>query len=148
MTDPFTAWAATYPQAAAALRAVTLPPPPPPGQGSEQRVQSLVRLEAPAKGYKLFRNNVGAGEINGSFIRWGICNDTPAINKVLKSADLIGWRQEVITSGMVGSVIARFASVEVKAAKGRVHDAQTNWANLVRAGGGLALIVNQEGMLP
>ena len=131
-------WSAQYPEAAAALRAITVPPPPPPGQGSEQRIQSAVRLEAARKGYTLWRNNVGVLlDKRGVPLRYGLANDSAAVNGIFKSADLIGW-----------DASGRFVSIEVKADKGRVHPAQENWANLVNSRGGLGLIINQEGMLP
>lgn len=147
--DSFQQWTARYPEAAAALRSLTLPPPPPPGLGSEQRVQSLVRLEAPTKGYWLGRNNSGSlPDRRGVPVRFGLGNDSAAVNKVLKTGDLIGWRSTLITAEMVGTTLARFASIEVKAEGGRIEQGQWNWANLVNSRGGLALIVNQEGMLP
>lgn len=138
MTDPYALWSAAYPEAAAALRAITVPPPPPPGQGSEQRIQSAVRLEAARKGYRLFRNNKGVLlDKRGVPVRFGLCNDNKQVSDTWASADLIGW-----------SPTGQFVSVELKAPGGRVSKAQENWAALVRAGGGMALIVNQEGMLP
>lgn len=131
-------WAAQYPEAASALRAITLPPPPPPGQGSEARIQSAVRLEAARKGYRLWRNNKGVLlDKRGVPVRFGLANDSKAVSDTWASADLIGW-----------SPTGQFVSVELKAPGGRVSKAQENWAALVRAGGGIALIVNQEGMLP
>lgn len=140
MTAPtaYDLWAAQYPEAARALRAITLPPPPPPGQGSEARIQSAVRLEAARKGYRLFRNNKGVLlDKRGVPVRFGLCNDNKQVSDTWASADLIGW-----------SPTGQFVSVELKAPGGRVSKAQENWAALVRAGGGMALIVNQEGMLP
>lgn len=62
-----------------------------PIDSSEAKVQSQVRVEAPKYGIRLFRNNSGAGKLdNGSFIRWGLCNDSKAMNERIKSADLIG----------------------------------------------------------
>jgi hypothetical protein len=61
-----------------------------PGQ-SEGAVQSLVRLEAANKGVYLWRNNVGGGTLeDGSFVRWGLANDSSQVNAKLKSGDLIG----------------------------------------------------------
>lgn len=135
---PYAEWAELYPAAARALRAILVPPPPPPGQGSEQRVQSAVRLEAARKGYKLWRNNKGV-LLNklGVPVRFGLANDSKAVSDMWASADLIGWTPN-----------GQFCSVEVKAARGRIEQAQYNWAALVNAGGGLALVVNTEGMLP
>jgi hypothetical protein len=58
---------------------------------SEAGVQSRVRLEAARKGYLVFRNNVGAMEdVNGRVVRFGLANDSAALNKRIKSCDLIG----------------------------------------------------------
>lgn len=63
--------------------------------GSEAAVQQAVRLEAVARGCRLWRNNVGAGKMEGgSWSRWGLANDSPAVNKVIKSSDLIGIRHD------------------------------------------------------
>jgi len=84
---------------------------------SESAVQSLVRLEASRKGCRLFRNNVGAGYLeNGSFIRFGLANDSDRLNQQIKSADLIGIEPVIITQGMVGQTIGRFLAREIKAA--------------------------------
>jgi hypothetical protein len=118
---------------------------------SEAYVQSQVRLEGAKLGVKLYRNNVGAGKLeNGSFIRWGLCNDTPALNARVKSGDLVGWRPVVITAEMVGSRIAQFVSREVKRSDWKPDNspelrAQLAWATLVNADGGDAKIVNGLG---
>src|SRR5690242_17560516 len=80
---------------------------------SEANVQSRVRLAAPARGFRLFRNNVGVlTDDRGVPVRYGLANDSKALNKALKSSDLIGWRRLPITADMVGSVVAQFASFE------------------------------------
>lgn len=134
----FDQWAATYPEAARALQRLYPLPPDPPDNGSEARIQGLVRLEGARKGYRLWRNNKGVlPDRRGVPLRFGLANDTKQLSDQLASADLIGW-----------DPVGRFVSVEVKKAGGVIADAQKNWAALVEAGGGLALIVNQEGMLP
>lgn len=138
LNDPYAVWALAYPEAAAALRAITVPTPAPNDGASEARVQSLVRLEAAQKGYRLFRNNKGVlRDDRGVPVRFGLCNDNKKVSDMWASADLIGWNAE-----------GQFTSVEVKKWDGVPTEAQENWAKLVRAGGGLAFIVNQEGMLP
>jgi hypothetical protein len=83
--------------------------------GSEAYQQDLVRLEAAQKDIKLFRNNVGAlKDKDGRLVRFGLANDNAAINKVLKSSDLIGWRKRIITPQMVGQHIAQFTAREMK----------------------------------
>lgn len=120
---------------------------------SEAAVQSIVRLEAAKKGIRLWRNNVGAGYMqDGSFIRFGLANDSPAINCVLKSADLIGIEPVLITPAHVGQTIGRFISREVKAYGWRYtaterERAQLQWAELINANGGNAAFVTGEGSL-
>lgn len=115
--------------------------------GSETRVQSEVRLAAPSRRTKLFRNNVGAlVDARGVPVRYGLCNDTPALNKRIKSADLVGWRVVTITPEMVGSDIAQFTSFECKPEnwtfRGDEHEeAQARWAAMVVADGGYAKFV-------
>jgi hypothetical protein len=120
---------------------------------SEAYVQSAVRLEAAQKGIKLFRNNVGVLEdITGRPVRYGLANDTPALNKKIKSADLIGFRPVHITPAHVGTVLAQFVSRECKAPawsySGTEHEvAQLNWANLVLTAGGDAGFATAVGTL-
>lgn len=58
---------------------------------SESEVQQAVRLEAARMGWLLWRNNSGAGKLeNGKFIRWGLANESSAVNRKIKSSDLIG----------------------------------------------------------
>lgn len=84
-------------------------------EGSEAANQSQIRMAASKKGVKLFRNNVGAGTLdNGSFVRWGICNDSAALNAKMKSSDLIGIKPVLITPEMVGHRVGQFIAREVK----------------------------------
>ena len=111
---------------------------------SEAATQAQVRLGARALGYTLFRNNVGAlKDERGRLIRYGLANDTAALNASIKSGDLIGWRRVVITPEMVGRPFAQFASAEIKKAdwvfSGTPREqAQRRWNNLVNANGGQA----------
>lgn len=123
-----------------------------PGE-SESAVQVKVKLEASRKGGRLFRNNVGAGyNEDGAFIRWGLANETPAMNKVVKSGDLIGVMPVLITSAHVGQVFGRFTSREVKRGgwtyRGTDREvAQANWAALINTLGGDAGFATGEGTL-
>ena len=119
---------------------------------SESNIQSRTRLAAVAKRWRLWRNNRGAARTDtGSFIRFGLANDTKQLGDVLKSGDLIGWRPVVITADMVGTVIAQFVSVECKSetwtpppldTKDEAAAAQYRWAALVNSEGGHAVFVN------
>ena len=120
---------------------------------TEAYTQSLVRLEAARKGLKLWRNNVGALlDTRGVPVRYGLGNDSPAINKVIKSGDLIGWRPLLITDALVGSTVAQFLSRECKRAgwkyTGTEHErAQLKWAEVIVAAGGDAGFCTGEGSL-
>jgi hypothetical protein len=122
-------------------------------QKDEAFTQSLVRLEASHKGLRLWRNNVGALlDKRGVPVRYGLGNDSPALNKIIKSADLIGWRPLLITDALVGSTIAQFLSRECKRPgwkfTGDEHEtAQLKWAELVIADGGDAGFCTGEGSL-
>jgi hypothetical protein len=82
---------------------------------SETALQNAVRLEASKRGLRLWRNNVGAcKDDTGRVIRYGLINDSAAINKKLKSPDLVGIRPVVVTSEMVGHTIGQFIGRECK----------------------------------
>lgn len=113
----------------------------------EAPIQDRARLQAAQLGWHLWRNNVGVlVDASGRPVRYGLANDSAALNKVLKSADLIGIRPVLITPDMVGSTIGQFASVECKRegwhltpgdARGQAQDA---WRKLVLQCGGYAVI--------
>ena len=120
---------------------------------TEAYTQSLVRLEGARKGVKLWRNNVGALlDSRGVPVRYGLGNDSPALNKVIKSGDLIGWRPLLITPDLVGAKVAQFVSRECKrpgwSYRGDAHEeAQLKWAQVVNADGGDAAFTTGEGTL-
>jgi len=119
-----------------------LDPPPPQADalimlGSEAAVQAWVRVECSRRGWRVFRNNLGAGKLeDGSFIRWGLCNESAQVNKQIKSSDLIGWDNE-----------GRFVALECKAPGWRYtgtdrEKAQRKWLELVVAAGGIGKFIN------
>lgn len=120
---------------------------------TEAAVQSRVRLEAAQKGLRLWRNNVGALlDSRGVPVRYGLANDSPQLNKVVKSGDLIGWRPVRITPAHVGTLLAQFVSRECKKPgwkfNGDEHErAQLRWAEAVMADGGDAAFCSGEGTL-
>ncbi len=109
---------------------------------SEASVQQSIRLLAGRLGVPLWRNNVGAAMTReGRPIRYGLANDSPAVNKQFKSADLVGILPLTILPEHVGKTIGVFISIECKRSKGgRIDDAQERWADLVRQYGGCAII--------
>lgn len=120
---------------------------------SEAAVQSRVRIEAPKRGYTLFRNNVGALlDSRGVPVRYGLANDSPELNKRLKSSDLIGWKPTLVTPCMVETYVAVFCAFEVKEAvwvyKGDAHEqAQRRWLEMVAADGGIGQFITSEDQL-
>lgn len=129
------------------------------GDDSESRVQSAIRLEAPQKGVRLFRNNVGVlFDRNDRPVRYGLANDSPALNRHLKSGDLIGWRRVLVTPDMVGQLIAQIVSRECKpegwepCGPGNkdlfAHEsAQRAWAKIINDDGGDARFATGVGTL-
>ena len=97
----------------------------------ENAVIDATRLTASQSGVLSWRNNVGAGKLeNGSFLRWGLANETKEQNTTLKSSDLIGitdtgrfWARECKRPGWVYTATPR----EV---------AQLNFINLINSLGG------------
>jgi hypothetical protein len=116
---------------------------------SEAAIQNQYRFKIAKEGGVLWRNNVGALlDARGVPVRYGLANESKAMNEVLKSADLIGIRPVTITSGMVGTKIGQFVSAEVKtsgwAYAGTAREkAQRNWLELVRSLGGEANFVTE-----
>ena len=109
---------------------------------SEADAQVRCRLAAAKAGVVLWRNNVGAGTLdNGSFIRWGLANESAAVNAHVKSGDLIGIRPVLITPGHVGQTLGVFVSREIKRSGWRRPTnareiAQQRWIELVTQYGG------------
>lgn len=146
------------PQAFAELAACSIVEPDPDalvGGKSEAFVQSLIRLEAAraAPPCFLWRNNIGAGKLSsGSFVRWGLANDSRKLNERLKSGDLIGIRSVTVTPAMVGHRFGQFVSRECKREEWKYsgsleENAQLAWATLINSLGGDAQIVKATGTL-
>ena len=92
-----------------------LPPDAPAHGKGEAFVQSAAVLAASRQGIRAFRNNSGAFQNDsGQLVRFGLGNTSAAVNAVLKSSDLIGWRPVRITPEMVGYRIAQFWGREAK----------------------------------
>lgn len=127
--------------------------PPPLAGMSEAAVTSHVRLRAPKLGITLWRNNVGALlDEGGRPVRYGLANETKAMNERFKSADYVGIRKLTITPAHVGTVVGQFASVEMKAGDWRYAGterevAQLEWARHVQARGGWAIFCNDPSQL-
>lgn len=134
---------------------------------SEAAVQTRIRLEASKKGMRLWRNNVGATpaeethtcprcstrfNVTKQPVRYGLANESPKMNKTIKSHDLIGIHPVLIQPHHVGQVIGQFVSREVKKGSwvytGTEHEkAQLKWGELINSMGGDAAFANREGTI-
>lgn len=110
----------------------------------ESRATGEVMLAAGELGLWLTRNNVGAlTDARGRLVRYGLANESAALNKRVKSGDLIGIRRLLIEPHHVGMTLGQFASVEMKepgwiySGRGR-EAAQQAWIDHVRRLGGFA----------
>lgn len=122
-------------------------------QTGESWVQTQVRLEATRAGARIWRNNVGACKTDtGRVIRYGLVNDSAALNKRIKSSDLIGIRPVVITPDMVGHTIGQFIAREIKKPDWKYtgtdrEKAQLAFIELVIGLGGDAAFANDVGTI-
>lgn len=119
---------------------------------SESAVSRDIELEASQLGCRLFRNNRGAGKIDGSYVRFGLGNTSKEVNKLFKSSDLIGIRPVLITQAHVGRTIGQFISREVKRPgwryKATPHElGQLNWHIVINALGGDSMFATGRGTL-
>lgn len=82
---------------------------------TEQGAQNRIRWEAAQAGCALWRNNSGAlKDARGQMVRFGLGNDSPRLNKVWKSSDLIGILPVTIRPEHVGRQAGIFIAVEMK----------------------------------
>jgi hypothetical protein len=121
---------------------------------SEAAVQTNLRLEASRKGIRLWRNNVGVAHDPeaGTYVRYGLGNESTQMNRIIKSGDLIGIRPIKITPEYLGITIGQFVSREAKHGAWRYAGterevAQLNWIKLVTSLGGDACFAVGEGTL-
>lgn len=86
------------------------------GEGSsEAAVVARCKVRASKMGGRLWKNHKGAAVLqDGTFMRYGILNESKRISDDIKSSDLIGVYPLVITQDMVGSTVGQLWLVEVK----------------------------------
>ena len=129
------AWAARWGIPDAALdelrRIAADAPGSAPAGHTEAAVQQRVRIEAAGAGVLLWRNNVGALlDERGRMVRYGLANDSKALNERIKSSDLIGLRPVLIRPEHVGRTIGQFVARECKAAGWSWHGSDRERAQL------------------
>ena len=120
---------------------------------SEIAIQTRIRLEASRVDCRLWRNNVGGFYTeDGSFIRFGLCNESKQMNDTIKSSDLIGIRPVRIEQHHVGQLLGQFVAREVKREGWRYSGdkreaAQLRFLELVLSLGGDAGFATGEGTI-
>lgn len=119
---------------------------------SESAVDANLRIEARNAGVWLTRNNVGAlMDERGRLVRYGLANESPGQNKVIKSGDRVGIRTILITKEHVGKKFGQFVSREVKKQGWKFNPrdphevAQLAWINFVISKGGDAAFASGPG---
>ena len=81
---------------------------------SEAAAQQQIRIEAPKRGIRLWRNNNGATmDETDRLIRYGLANDSAATSKAIKSSDLIVISPVQILPNHIGLTFAVVTSSEV-----------------------------------
>jgi len=120
---------------------------------SEAAVEARVKVAMSKRGGRAWKNNKGAAYLaDGTFLRYGLLNQSQRISDEIKSADLIGCDPVVITQEMVGMTFGRFWCREVKREdwqwSGDDHEmAQLRFAELILSLGGDAGFINDENQL-
>lgn len=121
---------------------------------TENTVQDGCRLLIQKSGGILLRNNSGAMKLpDGRFLRWGLGNDSTAMNKKRKSSDLIGITPMLIKQHHIGRTIGVFTAIECKASDWVFREscersvAQLKFMQLVVDRGGISSFINDESQL-
>lgn len=131
----------------------TVPSPTTAQGASESDVQARIRVAASQAGDVLWRNNSGVlKDERGVPVRFGLCNESKAVNDKCKSSDLIGIKRVLVTPQMVGSTVGVFYAREVKRAGWRYtgtprEAAQLRFIEAVVAMGGDAAFATGDGDL-
>lgn len=118
----------------------------------ESSIQNQIRLAAAQDGVQLLRQNSGALQDRyGQLIRFGLANESKAMNKTYKSGDLVGIRPVVIGPEHIGMTLGVFISLECKNDRWRGvsnerERAQERWNQWVKQHGGLAGFANSVEM--
>lgn len=116
---------------------------------NENAVAQRLQLEAANAGLHLWRNNVGVLiDDTGRPVRYGLANESPAVNKRIKSSDYIGVTPVLITPDLFGRILGVFTAFETKASDWTFKPsddravAQMRFHDIVRGVGGFAGFVS------
>jgi hypothetical protein len=151
--DPYDVWAWKWqlpPQAIQELMEITAARCEPLSDLSEEAVASECRLELAKHGIISMRNNVGAlQDATGRVVRYGLMNETPSMNKAIKSSDDILLIPYVVKPQDVGRTLGLFGGSEYKerkwvfTGKGR-ENAQANFHRLLGGKGAFGTFANSR----
>jgi hypothetical protein len=100
-------------------------------------------------GTRLFRNTTGVAYV-GRTVEKSAGSITLAPFRVVThglapgSSDLIGWHTITVDRSMIGTKLAVFLAVEVKAAQGTLAPEQSNFLAAVERAGGIAICARHE----
>lgn len=116
---------------------------------SETAVQNIARRDHAFFG-PMWRNNSGVLlDRNGTPVRFGLANESKQENERVKSSDLIGITEVMITGDMIGRILGVFTAYEckpegwtLKPSDKRAH-AQAAYHDIVRQSGGFAGFVTK-----
>ena len=116
----------------------------------ESTVQQEVQIQARFFNCHLMRNNSGAFTDNtGRTVRFGLGNVSQKQSDRIKSSDLIGFTEVVITPEMVGKTVAIFTAIECKKEEWNIDKkldarevAQNNFLHWITTKGGIAHFCN------
>ena len=115
---------------------------------SEALIQQRVRIACSQRGWRVWRNNVGVlRDERGVPVRYGLANESSAMNQQYKSSDLIGIKPVLITEAHIGQTLGVFVALECKREgwhyTGTPREvAQKRWIDMVRSIGGVAGFVS------
>jgi hypothetical protein len=123
----------------------------------EQTIMKKIMLAVSAAGARVFRQNTGMAWVGepapgtpGSMVRINpgdvvLRNARPLHAGLCKgSSDLIGFTPVEIKPEHVGTRLAVFTALEIKAPKGRVSEAQADFIAAVKRSGGIAGVARSE----
>lgn len=120
---------------------------------AESGIQTQTRLEAARAGKLMFRNNSGAfQDPSGRWVRFGLGNDSVALNKEFKSPDLIGVSPYLVTERDFGRVVGIATAFEIKHGNwfftgDERETAQENFMREWRKHGGFAGFVSHQSQI-
>ena len=128
------------------------------GKMTETALVRLIMMALSRAGVTVWRNNQGRAWAGHPVIRPSVPSNVRVnpgdvvirnafplkVGLTTGAGDLIGFTPVRVTQEMVGAVVAKFTSIEVKTQAGRATADQKHFCDFVAAKGGVAAIVRSE----